>query len=160
GGRHLLELGAFTIGGDDSLRRRGVDDDAAATLVAEIVVEANRGALAWVHRLGWLRHRAPLDRLRWEGRLLFATYYRRPAWVAEPVEVPDGYGFDMRHCAIADFYRGLGLGDRCEQTICALDEWVARQYAEPAGIVFRRTGTLSGGADRCDFRYRSVTPAR
>jgi hypothetical protein len=154
GGRHLVDLGVFTIGVHGALVERGIETGRATAWVADIVEEANRPALDWLHRAGVLRHRDPLERLRWESRLLCRLYYARPAWLLNEVEVPAGHGLDIHRCAIADFYRELGLGTLCEQTICVQDERVARRYGAPAGISFRRTGTLAGGADRCDFRYR------
>jgi hypothetical protein len=158
GGRHLLDLGTFTIGVHESLVGRGVEPRDATGWVADIVEEANGPALDWLHRAGMVRHRDPLRRLRWESRLLCRLYYARPAWLLDEVPVPAGYGLDIKRCAIADFYRQLGRGGLCEQTICVQDERVARRYGASAGIAFQRTGTLAGGADRCDFRYVITTP--
>jgi L-2-amino-thiazoline-4-carboxylic acid hydrolase len=75
------------------------------------------------------------------------------------VSVPGGYGLDVTRCPMADYFRDLGLGPLCEQTICVQDERVAREYGGPAGIRFTRQGTIAGGAERCDFRYRpAATP--
>jgi hypothetical protein len=153
GGRHLLRLAAFAIAVHDALVAEGIDPDRASALVADIVEETNRAPLDWLHRAAVVRHRDPLRRLRWESRVLCRFYYARPAWELEEVPVVDGYGLDVRRCAIAEYYRSLGLGGLCEETICAQDDRMASAYGGPAGIRFRRTGTLAGGSDRCDFRY-------
>jgi len=111
-----------------------------------------------MHRVARLRHRDPWRRLRRQSRLLCGVYYATPAWELHEVPFDDGYGLDITRWAIADYYRDLDLGNLCEQTICAQDERVADQYGSPAGISFTRTGTLAGGADRCDFRYHPTQP--
>lgn len=153
GGRHLLDLARFTIGVHGALVESGVPADDATAWVADAIEEANRPALDWLHRAGVLRHRRPMDRLRWESRLACRFYYAAPAWEVETVPVADGHGLDIHRCAVAEFYQQLGLASLCERTICVQDERVARRYGGPAGIVFRRSGTLAGGADHCDFRY-------
>jgi hypothetical protein len=158
GGRHLLTQSAYTIALHQALTEQGTHPDTATDLVADVVFEANRSAHAWLHRLARLRHRDPWDRLRWQSRLLRRLYYAPPAWQVHEVDVPDGHGLDITRCAVAEFYRDLGLGTLCEATICVQDARVTEQYGHPVGIGFTRTGTLAGGADRCDFRYKPTSP--
>jgi ubiquinone biosynthesis protein len=157
GGRHLLTQSAYTIALHQALIEQGTDPDGATDLVADVVFEANHPAHAWLHRIARLRHRDPWDRLRWQSRLLCRFYYAPPAWQLHEVDVADGHGLDITRCAVADYYRDLGLGDLCERTICIQDARVADQYGTPVGIGFTRTGTLAGGADRCDFRYHPTS---
>jgi ubiquinone biosynthesis protein len=157
GGRHLLTQSAYTIALHQALTERGTAPDAATDLVADVVFEANRPAHAWLHRVARLRHRDPWDRLRWQSRFLCRLYYAPPAWQLHDVDVADGHGLDITRCAVADYYRDLGLGDLCERTICVQDSLVADQYGTPVGIRFTRTGTVAGGADRCDFRYHPTS---
>jgi ubiquinone biosynthesis protein len=158
GGHHLLTQSAFTIAVHQALTDRGTEPRLATATVSDIVFEANRVAHRWLHRVARARHRDPWDRLRWQSRLLCRAYYAEPAWALHEVPVEDGYGLDITRCAIAEYYRELGLSDLCEQTICVQDERVADQYGTPVGISFTRTGTLAGGADRCDFRYHPTAP--
>jgi ubiquinone biosynthesis protein len=158
GGRHLLSQSAFTIALHQALIAGGADADAATELVADVVFETNRAAHAGLHRIARFRYRDPWDRLRWQSRLLRRFYYAPPAWQLHEVAVPGGHGLDITRCAVADYYRQLGLSDLCERTICAQDVRVADQYGTPVGITFTRTGTIAGGADRCDFRYHPTLP--
>jgi hypothetical protein len=160
GGQHLLAQCAFTIAVHRALTDRGTMPADATGLVSDIVFEANRAADDWLHRLARARHRDAWERLRWQSRLLCRRYYAPPAWELHEVPVPGGYGLDITRCAIAEYYRDLGLSGLCEQTICAQDARVAQHYGTPAGISFTRAGTLAGGAGRCDFRYRPLTPRR
>jgi ubiquinone biosynthesis protein len=153
GGRHLLTQSAYSIALHRALIEQGTDPAAATDLVADVVFEANRSAHAWLHGIAFLRHRDPWARLRWQSRLLCRVYYAPPGWQLHEVDVIDGHGLDITRCAVADYYRVLGLGDLCQRTICVQDQRVADQYGTPVGIAFTRTGTLAGGADHCDFRY-------
>jgi ubiquinone biosynthesis protein len=132
----------------------------ATGLMSDIVFEANRAAHDWLHRLARVRHRDGWERLRWQSRLLCRRDYAPPARELHEVSVPGGYGLDMTRCAIAEYYRDLGLSGLCEQTTCAQDARVDQRYGTPAGISFTHAGTLAGGADRCDFRYRPLTLRR
>lgn len=157
GGHHLLTQSAFTIAVYRALTERGTEPRLATEAVSDIVFEANSAPHRWLHRVARLRHRDPWRRLRWQSSLR-CSVYTAPAWELHEASVDDGYGLDVTRCAIADYYRDLGLSDLCEQTICAQDERVADQYGTPVGISFTRTGTLAGGADRCDFRYHPTPP--
>ena len=157
GGRHLLNQGVFVIALYQAVRAHGLPERDAMALISDVVFDANRSAHAWLHRVAMVRSRNPWTRLRWQSRLLCRVYYRSPGWELHEVAVPDGFGLDITRCAVADYFRDLGLGTLCEQTICAQDERVARTYGEPVGIRFVRQGTIAGGAACCDFRYRPGT---
>jgi hypothetical protein len=157
GGRHLLEQGVFVIGLHRALCAHGLPEPDATALISDVVFDTNRSAHAWLHRMAVVRSRNPWSRLRWQSRLLCRLYYRSPGWELHEVAVPAGFGLDVTRCAVADYFRSLGLGTLCEQTICAQDERVAQIYGGPVGIRFARKGTIAGGADRCDFRYLPAT---
>ncbi len=158
GARHLFGQGMFVIGLHRALCARGLAEDDAAAMASDVVFEANRPAHAWLHRIAAILSRDPWTRVRWQSRLLCRLYYRPPGWELHEVFVPAGYGLDVTRCAIAGYFRDLGLGSLCEQAICVQDERVARAYGGPAGIRFTRRGTIAGGAGRCDFRYRPAAP--
>lgn len=159
GGRNLLGQGVFIIGLHQALCARGLAEGDAAAMASDVAYEANRSARAWLHRIAAVLSRDPWTRLRWQSRLLCRLYYRPPGWELHEVSVPGGYGLDVTRCPIAGYFRDLGLGPLCEQTICVQDERVAREYGGPAGIRFTRQGTIAGGAEHCDFRYRpAATP--
>jgi ubiquinone biosynthesis protein len=58
--------------------------------------------------------------------------------------------FDVHRCPVADYFRREGRAPLCVPTFCDLDFPLARVW----GAVLERTGTLAGGAPRCDFRWR------
>jgi ubiquinone biosynthesis protein len=118
-------------------------------LVSEVVsaaIRPGRGAIVAIARL---RHRDRLRRAMWTSRLAKRLYYTEPDWVMIDVPVQGGFGIDVSRCVIAEFFASLGMPEFCQRVICDQD---ARD-ATYRGIDFERTGTLAGGASRCDFRY-------
>jgi predicted ArsR family transcriptional regulator len=60
--------------------------------------------------------------------------------------------FDVTHCAFADMYRELGLGDLGFVLSCNRDGGFSKGF-NPA-IELTRTQTIMNGASHCDFRFR------
>jgi ubiquinone biosynthesis protein len=59
----------------------------------------------------------------------------------------------MQRCPVADFFRSEGAADVCAGTWCTQDFALAELW----GGALELTGTLAGGAERCDFRFRSAS---
>jgi hypothetical protein len=59
------------------------------------------------------------------------------------------YGIDYLQCAACDFYRAQGAAELAPY-LCAIDH----PASELLGWGLRRTTTLSGGDQRCDFRFK------
>jgi len=55
---------------------------------------------------------------------------------------------DFLECALLKWLTSIGSRELCPY-LCATDHESAKAF----GLVFRREGTLAGGADRCDCRY-------
>lgn len=132
-----------------TLVRRGVGEDEATRLTCEI---------AWaVYRpMGWLPGaaggilRGGEARLRRATRLFRTFPFGPPAYVMQDREAEPGVvAFDVLRCAAADAFRQQGLEGLCAETWCRLDFRLARDW----GGALELTGTLAGGADRCDFRW-------
>ncbi len=60
--------------------------------------------------------------------------------------------FDVTHCAFADMYRELGLGELGFVLSCNRDGGFSKGF-NPA-IELTRTQTIMNGASHCDFRFR------
>ncbi len=149
GARHLLRMGSYAIALLDALVDSAVEPQAASGLISDAVfatIRPSRDALALVGRL---RSRDHLRRALWTSGIARRFYYSTPDWVMEDVPVAGGFGMDVTRCIVAEFFASMGMGELCQQVICDQDE----RDATYRGIVFKRTGTLAGGADRCDFRY-------
>lgn len=76
----------------------------------------------------------------------------RAGWTADFIE-GDGtkydFGYDVKECAILKFYRKENA-EELMQYICSLDYVTA----DALKINFFREGTLAGGFDKCDCRYK------
>lgn len=149
GARHLLRIGAYAAALHGALVDHGIEPDAANALVSDSVFTAIRPARDALVLVGRLRHRDRLRRALWTSSVARRFYYTAPDWVMKDVAFEGGFGMDVTRCVVAEFFESLGMSELCERVICHQD---ARDAAH-RGIAFARSGTLAGGADRCDFRY-------
>ena len=120
----------------------------------------------------WLRS-YPKRLVRLLGRLRFTRPYRGllkkkaeasrkrryPAdFVYDYVEGDGGdfeFGVDYTECAILKFLRERG-SEQIAPHVCRIDYPMSRAL----GLGMERTGTLAGGAPRCDFRFKRGRPTR
>ena len=158
GARHLLRIGAYSIALFRSLTDEQIEAEAATELVADAVFVAIRPGRDALTRLGRLRHHDRLRAAQWSSDLARRFYYTEPGWRMQEVAVDDGFGMDITRCVVAEYFDQVGEAELCQRVICHQDV----RSAEHHGITLVRSGTLAGGADRCDFRYQvpSDTAAR
>jgi ubiquinone biosynthesis protein len=92
----------------------------------------------------------PVKRMRMSVDMFLRYPFNRPGYRYSDVAEPRGRGLDMLRCPVADYLTSNGAGDLCVGTWCNLDYPLARMW----GGELERHGTLAGGAERCDFRFR------
>jgi len=63
-----------------------------------------------------------------------------------------GYGIDILECGICKLFKKHNA-DQYVLILCEVDKITS----ELAGLELIRTGTLSAGAEKCDFRFRKIT---
>lgn len=150
-GQFNLRMAAYLLALRDALTAAGRSAAEAQELLAEALFCTNRrlnhpldAAVHLLHPIDWSARIALREKI--SRRLFFPP----PDWVMEDVPDPDGFAYDVQHCVFADYLRGRGEGAFCQQVLCAQDFRMAQKLGE----VLQRTGTLAGGAPRCDFRYR------
>ena len=87
---------------------------------------------------------------------LFASTLDR--WTADDalaIEVreatADTYAFDVTRCRYAEMYRELGIPELGAVLSCQRDGALMEGFNPD--VTLQRTGTILGGAARCDFRY-------
>jgi len=149
GARHLLRMSAYSVALFRALIAQGFESESATELVSNAVFSAIRPGRDAMDRLGRIRHRARLRGARWASDLARRLYYAEPGWRMQAVLVDDGFGMDVSRCMVAEYFDRLGESELCQRVICDQDVRSAARH----GITLERSGTLAGGADRCDFRY-------
>ena len=68
------------------------------------------------------------------------------------LETPERLEYDIVHCAYADMYKEMGLGDIGHLLSCNRDGTFCIGYNPKMKLT--RTQTIMEGAKHCDFRYR------
>jgi hypothetical protein len=151
GGRLMVRLAALTACFYRALLERGLSCAEAQRRTADMTwfVYEKMAAVPWaVARV--------MERTA-HGRVLRATAlfrrfpFRPPSY--EMVDAPaaaDIVAFDVLRCPVAEYLRAQGLSSLCVEAWCELDVPLAARW----GATLERTGTLAGGAARCDFRWR------
>jgi len=152
-GAFNLRIAAHLLALRDALTADGRSVAEAEELLAEALFHVNR-RLNWpldavvrlLHPTDWMARVALRESI--SRRLFFPP----PDWVMVDVPDPVGFAYDVQQCVFAEFLGGRGEGAFCQQVLCAQDFRMAEEHGE--GL--QRTGTLAGGAARCDFRYRNA----
>ena len=101
----------------------------------------------------------PLKRVRLAMHIGLRYQFTEPSYRHRRVPVAGGDGFDMLRCPIADYLAPRGASDLCMTAFCAVDYRVF----ELVGMRLERSGTISSGAELCDFRafpVHSKSPPR
>jgi hypothetical protein len=102
-----------------------------------------------------LGSRASVRRMRTSVGMFLRYPFNRPGYRRADVPVPRGRGFDILYCPIAEYLAAHDASDLALATWCNLDFQLARMW----GGELERHGTIAGGAERCDFRFRAAGPA-
>jgi ubiquinone biosynthesis protein len=94
--------------------------------------------------------RDPHKRLKLATDLFRIFPFGEPGYRWRDVTVSDGaIAFDCLKCPMAAFFSEHDATELCFQTACKLDFPLAEKW----GGRLERTGTISSGADYCDFRW-------
>jgi len=99
--------------------------------------------------------RDPRKRLKLATDLFRSFPFGAPSYEWREVSSPDGaVAFDCVKCPVAEFFASRNESELCVQTFCRLDF----PLAETWGGQLERKGTLSAGAECCDFRWHPREP--
>ena len=150
GGYITVHLAAMSTAFYQELTERGQKEDAATKLFYDIAwkVYVKMGRLSW-----WLAGRINQNgysRLLKTTQLFRAFPFNSPSYEWRDVKTAGNLvGFDCLRCPVAEDFRSKGLSKFCTQTWCALDFQLAGLWHSK----LERTGSIAGGADKCDFRW-------
>jgi predicted ArsR family transcriptional regulator len=141
----------FTKGILDTLATEIGRDRAVAILAKAIEAMAEKAGAAFAAETAKDNPEKPADLSafaqilpRWQaGDALSVTLHAQDASQLD---------FDVTHCAFADMYRELGLGDLGFVLSCNRDGGFSKGFNPD--IALTRTQTIMTGASHCDFRFR------
>ncbi len=157
GGRLMTHGAAITIALYRTLRARGLSECEATQVTASVTgaVYERMAAVPWL--VARLATGSTSMRLRVATSLFRRFPFAPPAYVMCDVPAERGtVAFDVRRCPVAEHFTAEGLPGLCIASWCNLDYPLATRW----GADLERRGTLVGGADRCDFRWRAKTSLR
>jgi ubiquinone biosynthesis protein len=129
---------------------RGESEDAATQLFYEIAwkVYVKMGRFSW-----WLAgggNQSVYSRLLKTTKLFRAFPFNSPSYKWKTVETANNIvGFDCVKCPVADYFKSKDLSKFCTKTWCRLDYPLAELWHSK----LERTGSIAGGASKCDFRW-------
>lgn len=153
GARFIVRAAAGTLAFYRALRERGESDEQATALLADFtwIIYEKMGRLPWI--LVGLQTKDPYRRLELATKFFRQFPFGPPAYEWRDVEASaDVVAFDCLRCPVAEFFSSHHAGPVCVATFCNLDFPLAPTW----GASLTRTGSLAGGAPRCDFRWRVV----
>jgi ubiquinone biosynthesis protein len=154
GARLMLRLAACGIGLYRALLRANVAPEEATRLVSRAAWLVYEKMAVAPRVLASLATRDPLGRLRVATNLFRRFPFGSPSYRMENVAAgADVVAFDVLRCPVAEFFRREGHPELCVGTFCNLDFPLARMW----GGTLERNHTIAGGAERCDFRWRTLT---
>ncbi len=155
GSRLNVRLACLTVGLFRALLEFGTERAYAVKLVADTIWNVYRYWGLPGKLLAHVRPDAASRRVYNHDPVPLRFPFNPPGYLAKPVPLANGLGFDMVRCAVATYFREQGAINLCLGARCNLD------YAlgEMTGQKLVRTKTLVEGDDRCDFRWYPASSA-
>ncbi|MGF7082216.1 L-2-amino-thiazoline-4-carboxylic acid hydrolase [Mucilaginibacter sp. UYCu711] len=157
GGYVTVHLAALSTAFYNELTAKGQNEEATAKIFYDIAwkVYIKMGKLSWW--LAGLRNRKVYGRLLKTTQLFRAFPFNSPSYKWQDIKTGDNVvGFDCLKCPVAEYFQSKGLSKFCTQTWCSLDYPLAQLWHAK----LERTGSIAGGADKCDFRWTAENPLR
>lgn len=151
GGSLMLHLAAMSTAFYQELIERGQTDDVATRLFYNIAwkVYQKMGKFSW-WLAGW-GNKSGYSKLLKATRLFRTFPFNSPSYQWQDVKSDkDVVGFNCLKCPVANYFETKGLSKFCASTWCALDFPLAEMW----DAKLERTGSIAGGADKCDFRWK------
>jgi hypothetical protein len=150
GSRQNVMLAALTLSLLEALEEAGIERAYAIELTGDICWRFYRHWGQLTGAATKLMSHDPVHRLRLNVNAFLAFPFGQPGYRFNDVAQDDGRSIDMKRCPVADYLGSRGAADLCAASWCNLDYALAEMW----GARLERTGTLVGGASRCDFRFR------
>lgn len=155
GSRQNVLLACLTLSMLEALTAEGVERDYSIELVGDTCWKIYAQWAQVPRQVTRLLGRDPVKRMRTSVGMFLRYPFNRPGYRRADVPEPRGRGFDILCCPIAEYLAAHDASDLALATWCNLDFQLARMW----GGELERHGTIAGGAERCDFRFRAAGPA-
>jgi ubiquinone biosynthesis protein len=134
---------------------RGIERQYAIELIADAAWKVYEKWAILPRFLARLFVRDPVDRMKSCVNTFLRFPFNPPGYTLERTPSDCGIRFNVLRCPVALYLQRLDAGDLCVASWCNLDF----PLAEIWGGKLKRTGTLAGGSDHCDFHF-TVRPDR
>lgn len=149
GGSITVNLAALSTAFYQELTARGQTDEAATQIFYDIALKVyeKMGKLSW-----WMAggSRNIYSRLLKTTQLFRAFPFNSPSYEWIDVQTSSNIvGFNCVKCPVAEYFKTNGLSKFCTKTWCSLDYPLAKLWHAR----LERTGSIAGGAEKCDFRW-------
>ncbi len=141
---------ALTLAMHETLLGRGISADESHRLIYDICWSLYQQMAEPPLLFSAAFTRDPRKRLKLATDLFRSFPFGSPSYEWQEVPSQDGaVAFNCVKCPVAEFFASRNASELCVQTFCRLDF----PLAETWGGELKRTGTISSGAERCDFRW-------
>ncbi|MCR9065196.1 MAG: L-2-amino-thiazoline-4-carboxylic acid hydrolase [Cytophagales bacterium] len=152
GGTIMVHLAAMSAAFYDELLERGKTQAEATRLFYQVAwnIYKKMGKTTW--NLTGLISRNKGKRLALATKLFRFFPFSSPAYTWKDVDDEHyAVAFDCMKCPVAVYFQSKGLSKFCADTWCALDFPLAHLWH---GSLLRN-GSIAGGAEVCDFRWKT-----
>ncbi|HEV2741407.1 MAG TPA: AarF/UbiB family protein [Candidatus Elarobacter sp.] len=154
GATFTVHLAAVTAAAYETFMAEGVTSEKATLTVYDVAwaVYQKMGSAAW--SLSAVAGKDDADRMR-VATVAFRTFpFSAPSYEWKDVASAAGtVGFDCLRCPVAEYFKTQQLSELCVRTWCALDFPLAEKIWHAK---LERSGSIAGGASRCDFRWHPL----
>lgn len=152
GGTLMVNLAAMSAAFYEQLKKSGLSETKSTQLFYEIAwqVYKKMGKLTWF--ISGLSNNNSSDKLKRATQIFRYFPFNSPSYHWQDVSSDDHtIAFNCTKCPVAEYFKELGLAEFCENTWCALDFPLANLWEGE----LERTGSIAGGAELCDFRWKT-----
>ena len=150
GGSVMVHLAAKSAAFYQELTARGQSEETSTQLFYDIAwkIYVKMGRLSsWL--AGW-GNRSTDGHLLKTTKLFRAFPFNSPSYEWKDVQTANNIvDFDCVRCPVAEYFQSKGLSKFCTKTWCSLDYPLAELWHAK----LERTGSIVGGAHKCDFRW-------
>lgn len=150
GGSIMIHLSAMSTGFYLELTHRGISKKTTTQLFYDIawLVYRRMGKFSW-SIAGW-GNQTTYSRLLKATKLFRSFPFNSPSYVWKDTSSGNNVvSFDCLKCPVAEYFQTKGLSKFCTETWCALDYPLAEMW----NAKLERTGSIAGGANKCDFKW-------